>query len=152
VSGVGTAGGWCHGAAGALTCRLGILEALDGRLGERGDELLDPVRRDVDAAMQLLERSHPYSDTVCCGTAGQIQALLYAADVLDRSDLRGEAMRRAASLAERVHRDELRLMARGIGPGLAPSFMQGALGVAATLIQCARGGRETRTSPLVAWR
>ncbi|MGH7919052.1 MAG: type 2 lanthipeptide synthetase LanM family protein [Candidatus Dormibacteraceae bacterium] len=145
-----TALGWCHGLSGAALCRAGVLQALQGGTVQAAEPRLAEIRDDLEQAVASIPaRGLPPSDTLCCGEAGRIQALLVAGRVLGRPDLLASGSRAAGALAGRaLGGGELRLVARGVSARLAPSLMQGALGVAQTLLAAAHPEAVT---PLLEW-
>ena len=142
------AGGWCHGAAGAVICRAGVLEAVAQGPGSLDATAPADLRADLEVGVAALLRTAPANHTTCCGAAGQVQALSYAAACLGRPALLAEAWWRGRDLADHAAKGDLRLVARGVGPKLAPSLMQGAMGVAYTLAVLAQ---RKETPPLLAW-
>lgn len=78
---------WCHGATGIGIARLATL-----RLGVLDQSRL---RRDIDNALAGAEKEWPTrTDTMCCGTFGNIEFFRTAGRLLSRDDLSTKASRR----------------------------------------------------------
>ncbi|GLS22854.1 lanthionine synthetase [Labrys miyagiensis] len=78
---------WCHGATGIGLARLATM-----KLGVLDHGLL---RRDVDNALAGAEREWPgRTDTMCCGTLGNIEFFRTAGQVMSRDDLSKMASKR----------------------------------------------------------
>jgi lantibiotic modifying enzyme len=78
---------WCHGATGIGLARLGTMKwgGIDHNL----------LTQDVDNALVGAEQEWPSrTDTMCCGTLGNIELLRTAGQVISRSDLSDMASRR----------------------------------------------------------
>lgn len=72
---------WCHGAGGIGLARIGLLKG--------AVDLERDLRSDVARAVGAARIAWPYPlDTVCCGTAGNIELLAEASAVLNESELR----------------------------------------------------------------
>ena len=132
-------GGWCHGSPGAAICRAGVWQAFQSGADGVPRAVQAAVRKDLDRALESIRKGDPpATDSLCCGESGRIQALVITGTALGRPDLIAEGRRSASSLAERaLEGGDLRLVARGVPLGLAPSLMQGATGVVHTLLASA---------------
>jgi len=113
---------WCHGAPGIGLARLGGLAYFDRPI----------VHRDIAAAIETT-RAACYGpvDHLCCGLFGRAETLLVAASVLDRPELRREALGHAG-----------RALARGLyvghdAPAFAPGFFRGLAGIGYQLLRLA---------------
>jgi type 2 lantibiotic biosynthesis protein LanM len=84
---------WCYGAPG-----IGLARIAMHRRGVFDSKLL---MTDINNAVAGVEKgSYRYLDTLCCGTLGIIEFLSEAGSTLERSDLRGRALRQLAAVME----------------------------------------------------
>ncbi|CAM4407329.1 type 2 lantibiotic biosynthesis protein LanM [Mycobacterium basiliense] len=93
TEGAGARGEWCHGLPGIGLARAAMIKhtAAGGRL----------VRADIRRALAGVEhRGLDPTDTLCCGTLGTIEFIWEAGDLLDRDDLRENAVRRLLTVAQ----------------------------------------------------
>jgi len=98
---------WCHGAGGIGLARIGMLRrcpidpegpVAGPMVNGRRDELRTDIRRAVDCVEQAWPHS---SDTLCCGSLGNIELLNEAARCFvgeERPNLRDEASRRMMAI------------------------------------------------------
>jgi lantibiotic modifying enzyme len=129
-------GMWCHGAAGILLGRLAALDVL------RDDE----AEREIAIGLDLIRScSEPETfaeeerDDLCCGHAGRIAVLQYAADRLGDESLREEARELAGRVLARARsRGGFRFSSARGSDLYAPSLFQGAAGIGYTLLRLAR--------------
>jgi type 2 lantibiotic biosynthesis protein LanM len=99
---------WCHGAGGIGLSRIGIFKRFEGSIEANhtpisNDLLLNDVRRSI----YCVEDAWPYpSDTLCCGSLGNIELLHEAAPYVIGKKypaLREEAIRRMAAIITAAH-------------------------------------------------
>lgn len=125
---------WCHGGPGIGLARLSSLSIQDGAR----------IRRDIEAALRVVERSGiGEQDGLCCGNLGRAELLLSAASMM-RAD--GEFERRAVGLVsvvvERSRRlGGYRLSGRTGQDFFDPSFFQGLSGIGYQLLRMAAPAR-----------
>jgi type 2 lantibiotic biosynthesis protein LanM len=120
---------WCHGATGIGLGRLGGLTMLDSAA----------IRQDIQVAIQTTQNylAHRQGsvDHLCCGTMGQIELLLCAAQQLGRPELLTEARAHASQVVQEAgHRGyalEIALPASVYVPG----FFRGEAGIGYTLLR-----------------
>jgi type 2 lantibiotic biosynthesis protein LanM len=133
--------GWCHAPPGFALARLDAASSSGLEDSALGDSALGDSAwvdgdgmADLDAALRAtlaLGTSAP--DSLCCGTAGRVDALLTAGRVLHRPSLVDAARRRAAVLAHRTRSGGLHLPPHsGV---LAPGLFQGISGAGYTCLR-----------------
>lgn len=123
--------GWCSGLAGVLACGPAVYHVTGLRA------VGDDVNRSLDL---LLAGGSAAGPSLCCGTAGVVDALLVAADELDRPTLLTAAQDIASGLTAPV------------GPAL-PGLFPGIGGVGHVLVQLAvRSRGESPPPPVLSWR
>jgi lantibiotic modifying enzyme len=87
---------WCYGGAGVGYARLEMVRYLSGRKSE-GD-----LRRDLEYSIHgVMTVTHATNDTLCCGTAGQVDFLGAAAEALQAAAIAEVATRRMSQVKER---------------------------------------------------
>lgn len=126
--------GWCRGRAGAMLARLDFdAENGDDTLRRQRDDVLNALgARDGEDGPQFA------LDQMCCGAFGAVDALLVAADRLDRPDLAADALRLAGVTLERAGRYSGFALLPGVGRGYSgPSLFQGEAGIGYVLLRLA---------------
>lgn len=113
---------WCAGAAGV---------ALTLAAAAPGDEAAWALRERLLAS--LTAGSISPLDSLCCGAAGGVDALVTAAELLDRPELARAAGTRAAELLRRAERRGG--FALGVPDRCAPTLMQGTAGIGHALLR-----------------
>ncbi|HEX7707254.1 MAG TPA: type 2 lanthipeptide synthetase LanM [Thermoanaerobaculia bacterium] len=84
---------WCHGATGGVLARLAMRDVIDDL----------EIEGDLDAAIETVRVAGAATvDHLCCGTAGRIEALVTAADLLQRPPLQEAARRLVAGLVSQA--------------------------------------------------
>jgi lantibiotic modifying enzyme len=84
---------WCYGAPGIGLARLAMAKL--------AGVPLESCATDIDRALVGAERGWPVTtDTLCCGTLGNIELLWEAADVLGRRDLHDRATRQLLAVVQ----------------------------------------------------
>lgn len=121
---------WCHGAAGIVLGRLGMMT-------EPGASPVDALEEEIRAGLVAVEQQYGTGwDTMCCGLAGRVEAFTVAAQRLDDPGYADLAAAGAAVLLEGV-REGLRLPAlRNSRPGM----FQGVSGIGYQLLRVADPG------------
>lgn len=123
---------WCHGAPGIALARVGGLSWADG----------DGIRRDITAALRTVERTALETpESLCCGNAGRIEALLVCGQRMERPEWVESARRLAAGMLARAGGVGAMSLLAGLPSGesaLNPGLFTGLAGVGHVLLRLAR--------------
>ncbi len=88
--------GWCHGAPGIALARLRALRYVDGV----------PVRNDIAAGLETtLSHGFRGDHSLCHGSLGNLEPLLQASELLDRTPWTGHVNRVSAAILQSIHDD-----------------------------------------------
>ena len=117
---------WCSGLTGMLTSRIGIWRIWHD----------SALRAEIDANLPFLPDLLGL-DHWCCGSAGVVEALLYAAEVLDRQDLLGKARTTADQTVRRALKTTYYRFNPHVGENYCfqPNLFRGLAGLGYTLIR-----------------
>lgn len=132
---------WCHGSAGIVLARMALLDVIDDPL----------VREDISSALErLVELSLSHSfvdqDDLCCGYAGRIEVLLYAARKLEKEEYYRAAVRLMERVFDRARESGgYRVSAARGTRAFSPALFQGIAGIGYTILRLA----EPETLPCI---
>jgi hypothetical protein len=121
--------------------------AIDWAVGALG-QLLATLKSDPRAnqALRFLQSFSSVAaaadDSFAFGTAGEVDALTWAADRSGRPEFRCLALQRAAEAVERAYRGKPRLLGGLLGEGLRiPGLLHGSAGIGYSMLRLASPGR-----------
>lgn len=90
---------WCHGAVGIGLARLGIIQSLSNGEGANCRQIVEAARVGLGRAIDAATLAWPYpTDTLCCGSLGNIELLSDVASMTGRGDLATMAIERMADI------------------------------------------------------
>jgi type 2 lantibiotic biosynthesis protein LanM len=118
--------GWCHGAPGIALARLRALKYVDGA----------PVRNDIAAGLETtLSHGFRGDHSLCHGSLGNLEPLLQASELLDRTPWTGHVNRVSAAILQSINDDGWFC---GVPLGVeSPGLMTGLAGIGYGLLRLA---------------
>ncbi len=118
---------WCHGAPGIGLARLKMLPYFEQK---------DEIMKDVSVGLNCLRTvglSKIKDDSLCHGSMGNIDMLLWNGKKLGRKDIQEFAQKKAIEFVDKIRKDGFRAGIDGMKE--APSFMLGLPGLGYTLLR-----------------
>ncbi|MGB1288689.1 MAG: type 2 lanthipeptide synthetase LanM, partial [Aggregatilineales bacterium] len=121
---------WCHGATGIALSRMACLQFIDDM----------HLQNDATIALQttatMLQQTASFSDHVCCGNAGRIEALLSAGQLMNTSQHIEKAHFAGQQMVNHAANNGGYRYAPGLPRGIiTPGFFQGAAGIGYQLLR-----------------